>query len=344
MEDISKNLSLEDLPGEIWKPITHFDIAEGHEVSNLGRVRSRYKEFNLENGKNFYIKERVKKQSSRCGYRAVRFTLKDGSNQLFRVHRIVGVTFLPIDNYLELVIHHKNFCRNDNRSDNLEWVTIAKNNRYTFLGTTKEYVKNNQRPIKEKIKLEIPKIFSCKYSLEGEIWRDVDGFKDWYQISNYGRVRSLDRLTIHKDGGNIYRKGKYLNPKYDSNGYLNIILYKYNKAYRRLLHRLVTLAFLENPNELKEVNHKNCNKSDNKLENLEWCSRQQNVRHAVENNLCDCNNGEGNPLSKLKNDDILRMRELRDKEHLSMQKLSRIFNTTESNISSILNRKTWKHI
>ena len=110
-----------------------------------------------------------------------------------------------------------------------------------------------------------------------EIWKDIKGFKNLYQISNLGNIKSLNAYG--------HNKKKLLKPFIDKNGYLNIILSKNKKKKYCLVHQLVAKAFIKNPNNYNEVNHLDGNKENNCVDNLEWCDRKHNIRHAFENNL-----------------------------------------------------------
>ncbi len=115
-----------------------------------------------------------------------------------------------------------------------------------------------------------------------EIWKDIKGFEGYYQISNLGSVRSLDRF----DGVN-YRKGQPIKPTLKHNGYLQVGLRKHNKRKYILVHRLVAIHFIDNPKNKKQVNHIDCNKKNNKVNNLEWVTSRENQLHAKENGLRD---------------------------------------------------------
>ena len=107
-----------------------------------------------------------------------------------------------------------------------------------------------------------------------EIWRDILEYEGLYQVSNLGRVKSLKRK---------YRKNEnFIKTHKNKNGYISVILSKNNISKNFLVHRLVAQAFIPNFNNLLEINHKNENKSDNCVSNLEWCSRKYNVNY---NNL-----------------------------------------------------------
>ena len=106
-----------------------------------------------------------------------------------------------------------------------------------------------------------------------EIWKDIIGFEGMYQISNYGNVKSLKKKKQHSD--------YLLKPFFIKNGYLKTQLSKNNVCYRPLIHRLVAMHFIDNPNNYKEVNHKDENKTNNRVDNLEWCDRKYNVNYGT---------------------------------------------------------------
>ena len=105
-----------------------------------------------------------------------------------------------------------------------------------------------------------------------EIWRDVVGYEGLYQISSLGRARSLPRY---------HTRGKILKPVLTANGYLRVGFNKNGKCKKLLVHRLVAQAFIENPKNLPQVNHRNENKADNRVENLEWCNAKYNSNYGT---------------------------------------------------------------
>lgn len=109
-----------------------------------------------------------------------------------------------------------------------------------------------------------------------EVWKPVNSFEDYYEVSNLGNVRSKTRIT--NDGKVI--KGRLLSPS--TSRYSTVQLYKCNKATNCMIHRLVAQAFVPNPNNLKEVNHIDGNRLNNRADNLEWCTSRQNMSHSVE--------------------------------------------------------------
>lgn len=112
-----------------------------------------------------------------------------------------------------------------------------------------------------------------------EIWKDIIGYEGYYQISNYGNVRSLDRI----DCKNRFRKGKDCKKILTEDGYYKAGLSKNGVEKRHFIHRLVALHFIENPNNLECVNHKDENKINNCVDNLEWCSREYNNNYGTRN-------------------------------------------------------------
>nr|DAV90820.1 MAG TPA: homing endonuclease [Caudoviricetes sp.] len=108
-----------------------------------------------------------------------------------------------------------------------------------------------------------------------EIWKDVPNFEGIYQVSNLGNVKSLSRCIIHR--GNVsHIKGKIMKPFINRGGYKCIKLSKNQKYYPLKVHRLVALAFIPNPNNYECVNHKDENKQNNTVSNLEWCTKKYN--------------------------------------------------------------------
>ena len=118
-----------------------------------------------------------------------------------------------------------------------------------------------------------------------EIWKDIKGFEGMYQISNLGRVRSLDRYVKNKTSNRNIKRGKILK-SWILHGYELVALSKNSKNHYKRVHRLLAEAFIPKEDEKYDiVNHKDGNKSNNKIENLEWCTQKQNVQHAIKNNL-----------------------------------------------------------
>ena len=109
-----------------------------------------------------------------------------------------------------------------------------------------------------------------------EIWKDKKDYEGHYQVSNFGRVKSI------KFGKEIILKQS----KDKKTGYLHVVLCKENILKSYLVHRLVAEAFIDNPNNYKEVNHKDENKTNNVVTNLEWCDRKYNQNYGTRTEKC----------------------------------------------------------
>ena len=107
-----------------------------------------------------------------------------------------------------------------------------------------------------------------------EIWIDIKGYEGLYQVSNLGRVKSLSKYA-----GNSLRKEKILKNYKDKDGYVKVILCKNNKTRFLSIHRLIAEAFIPNPDNLPQINHKDECKSNNSIDNLEWCSCKYNINY-----------------------------------------------------------------
>lgn len=122
--------------------------------------------------------------------------------------------------------------------------------------------------------------------MQEEIWKDVVGYEGLYKVSNYGNVKSIDRYIPGRIKGYKTIKNSYiLKPGVNTSGYLHVALYKNNiKSYYKV-HRLVAIAFIENIENKSDVNHKDGNKFNNNIINLEWNTHLENMQHAKKNGL-----------------------------------------------------------
>ena len=169
-----------------------------------------------------------------------------------------------------------------------------------------------------------------------EIWKEIDGYDGKYFISNLGRVKSFQRE----------KSGKLLALSHDNDGYLLVGLHYAQKGIpdkKAKVHRLVAQAFVPNPNNYPEVNHKDENKENNNANNLEWCTTRYNLTYG---HRLDCAKGENNDKHKLTINQVKEIRRLyisKDKEY-GLSALARKYDVKHSSIYAIVNRKTWKHL
>jgi len=118
-----------------------------------------------------------------------------------------------------------------------------------------------------------------------ELWKEIKGYKG-YEVSNLGRIKSNDMIANSKNNSTQIRKGRILKLKNESNGYQRVMLKQGRSTL--LVHRLVALAFIKNQEKKPHLNHKDGNKQNNLVENLEWVTPKENVIHSWNNGFIDC--------------------------------------------------------
>lgn len=128
--------------------------------------------------------------------------------------------------------------------------------------------------------------------MQSEIWKDVPGFPG-YQVSNAGHVKCLEMAYYCGNKHSKRIRTEHIMSPVSLNGYLRIALTKGGKRISMLIHRLVALAFIPNPDGLPQINHKNEIKTDNRVENLEWCTAKYNNRYGNRRFLVSSKNTNG---------------------------------------------------
>lgn len=185
--------------------------------------------------------------------------------------------------------------------------------------------------------------------------KDILGYEEYYSIEKNGTIYRKDRRSTFLTSGHSSSKEKYLKTNLikgglqktwkNKFGYILVSLSDRNGRKNNLyLHRLLMTAYVPNPENKGDVNHKNGIKHDNRLENLEWCTRRDNLVHALRTGLRKPNkglSGESNPSAVLKKEDIPVIRQLR-KQGVPLKEIAKQFGVTKSPIYAITSGKSWK--
>jgi hypothetical protein len=180
---------------------------------------------------------------------------------------------------------------------------------------------------------------------EIEIWKDVPNYEGLYMVSNFGRIKSLPRTYTSGYGRITHNPEKLMAlPKINS-GYLCVGLSKYGVKKTFTVQDVVALAFIPNPDNLPEVNHKFGNKEDNRPSQLEWSTRSGNLKHAYDTGLkvVTHTKGEGNGRAILNEMQVRQIkRRMRDGERNNS--IAKSFGVGKHVIAFIKANKTWAHV
>ncbi len=166
-----------------------------------------------------------------------------------------------------------------------------------------------------------------------EVWQNIAGFEGLYQISNFGRVKSLSRKGRPKE--------IFLKQTKDKHGYLMVCLCKNSIPYTKRIHSLVANHLVPNPNDSPVVNHLNGIKTDNKVENLEWVTAAQNQQHSFRMGLQKMGKGSENPNAILTLEQVKEIRRLYVPTKYSQRRLAKEFNVSRSCIDDIVTNRNW---
>lgn len=222
----------------------------------------------------------------------------------YTLHKLVASVFIPEFNSWSKVTHVDG-NKHNNRIDNLK--------------IENKFQKNDQ-----KLK-------------EDEVWKDVERYEGLYQISNYGKVKSF-KHRVHGENGVILKPHEY-------DAYSQYKLSDSNNKEERIpAHRLVATAFIPNPNNYPEVNHKNGVKTDNRVQNLEWCTRQQNIIHMHKVLYPHMMRGRRNPRTGITEEDALRIYELAIKEERTLEDIGEEYGISACAVVDIKVGRTWNYV
>lgn len=181
-----------------------------------------------------------------------------------------------------------------------------------------------------------------------EVWKliEEDKLPPIYQVSNLGRVRSIDRIEKRVNQFGEYEckvKGKVLRPCINRDGYEMIRFQSEGKKVVRTVHRLVAKSFIPNPEGKPCVNHKDLNKRNNVVSNLEWCTYKENLEHASENGVLYSKRGEESNLTKYTEEQVRQVYAL-CKQGFSQSKAGRIIGMPRATVASIMQKVSWKDV
>jgi hypothetical protein len=166
-----------------------------------------------------------------------------------------------------------------------------------------------------------------------EVWKDVKGFEGLYQVSNFGNVKRLISERVFAE--------RLIGRTIDRYGYVKRVLSKDGKNNYFTEHRLVAIAFIDNPDNKATVNHINGIKTDNRVENLEWNTTNENHQHAIDTGLKD-QKGIKHHKCKLTEQQVLEIREIGFSQ--TRMSLSKKYGVSRTNILGIIRGKFWKHL
>jgi hypothetical protein len=176
-----------------------------------------------------------------------------------------------------------------------------------------------------------------------EIWKDIKGYEGFYQISNLGRIKSLERYRKYRGNFKAIVRERILKLKVDKEGYSHVSLSKRGDVKFFKVARLVAQAFIINCNNYPQVNHIDGNKSNDLVSNLEWVTASQNCQHAYDIGLSIPQIGEKHSQVKLNKEKIKDIRFLH-KLGLKDKDIAKIYYISRRHVNDIVNRKTWMHI
>jgi len=177
---------------------------------------------------------------------------------------------------------------------------------------------------------------SQKLKEAGEIWKPIKEYEGLYEVSNIGRIKSLKR----KNGFGSRLKDRIIRPSKSHNGWKIQLCKNFNKKWFAV-HRLVSIAFIPNPFNKPCINHKDGDRGNNKVINLEWVTYKENDNHARRLGLTG---GEKTNTAKLTNDQVKKIREFYQKGRFTQKELSEIYCVGIGQIYKIIHRLNWRYL
>lgn len=179
-----------------------------------------------------------------------------------------------------------------------------------------------------------------------EIWKDIPNTEGCYQVSNYGRFKSVFTRLLNKGSKFSYKKERILKLGKYSNDYLQFSGNVNNKRVTGIAHRLVAQAFIPNPENKPQVNHLDGNKQNNHVDNLCWATISENIRHSYEvlNRKTADQSGVNNKNVKLTEKQVREIRNRYDNLKHTIFEISKDYKVKKAAIWKIVSRYNWKHL
>jgi len=284
--DELRKIAVQNSTIEEWKVIEN---ATNYEISNYGQVRNKNT-------------KRILKPTVNCGYLAVSLRINNKTTTAF-AHRLVAKSFVLCTDET-YVVNHKDGIKTNNHVENLEWVSLSENGKHAYrLNLHKpNHIGVSQYTLSNVLIKEYESILDAEWETgisNGHISNVCRGVRKTaggyiWKYTNYtptkqpvpdGKVMTGYPNYIITQDGRVYNSQRklFLTPSKSESGYMFIGLSDGNKRTTFSIHQLAALVFLENPNNYTEVNHKDSDKSNNNIENLEWISRSDNMKHMIRN-------------------------------------------------------------
>jgi hypothetical protein len=333
---------------EEWRPV--FGYEGLYDVSNLGRIRSLPRFVKTHAcGRGYFTKQRIIKRSvTSSGYFWVHLC-KNGVSKPKAVHRVVAESFihgaiLPSS----LDVHHKDHNKLNNIVSNLEVLSEKQHNIVQFFNRVQQRSRREKEEFDEFADqcLEHQReVNDEKLSVNfAEEWADIPGWEGAYQVSTYGGVRSVDRFITRNDGAVLFWKGQLMSSYTDQCGQIMVKLNRVNEVKTLKVSRLVAKAFLPNLSNKRDVHHKDGDKTNNRVDNLEWLTRQEHFRKDKLTGKFDSIRGSNGTRSRFSSEQIMDIRKLYESRQFTQTDIAKQYNCPSATISCIVNYKTWKHI
>jgi hypothetical protein len=319
---------------EEWRDIEGYEGL--YKISNYGRVKSYQKR----------TEKILKPNITEKGYFRIALYLDVNNRKTFKIHRLVAKAFIPNLRHFNEV-NHKDGNRQNNFYTNLEWQDhhyncnhqiqhIYPNQNITYLHFL---IKDVEFPLVNIYKNDIMYIYNISYKYEtdryfNERWKDIKGYEGLYKVSDFGRV-----MSFHKN-----KYGKLMTLVFDRHGYLKVNLKnKYHKSKNFTVHRLVGFAFIGCENEELVINHIDNNRTNNNVENLEFCTQSYNFKYSyiIDPNK---NKGESNFNSILTTNEVKEIYYLAWKGEYTRKEIANKFKTNEKNIDNIKYGSAWREV